>query len=107
MIVSQHLGKLSEQKDAWLFPGELTPENAVDISKVSKLLRKAYSQAGLETLRGGLWHPWRRKWATERKGMPLKDVAKAGNWKTSSIVLLYQQSEEETLNQVVLGAGAL
>jgi hypothetical protein len=39
--------------------------------------------------------------------MPLKDVAKAGNWKTSSIVLLYQQSDEETLNQVVLGAGKL
>jgi len=106
-ILAQHLDKLPEQPEAWLFPGEREPDKAVDVSKLSKLLRKAYTHAGLKTLPGGLWHPWRRKWATERKGMPLKDVAKAGNWKTSSIVLLYQQSDEETLNQVVLGAGKL
>jgi integrase len=37
-------------------------------------LRKAYELAGLTRQPGGMWHPMRRKWATERKGYPIKDV---------------------------------
>ena len=32
----------------------------------------AKEKAGLPKLEGGLWHPYRRKWATERKYLPLK-----------------------------------
>jgi len=32
---------------------------------------------GSRSLDGGLWHAYRRKWATERKELPLKDVAAA------------------------------
>ena len=31
----------------------------------------AEEKAGLEHLKGGAWHPFRRKWATEQKGLPL------------------------------------
>ena len=41
-------------------------------------LRQAEAAAGVEKLDGGLWHACRRKWATERKELPLKDVAAAG-----------------------------
>jgi hypothetical protein len=48
------------------------------------------------------FHAYRRKWATERKHLPLKDVAKAGGWlDTRSLQLCYQQVDEATLLQVV------
>jgi hypothetical protein len=39
-----------------------------------------------------MWHWIRRKWATEPKGYPVKDVAAAGGWKTEEVVVMsYQQ----------------
>jgi hypothetical protein len=62
----------------------------------------------LEQLKGGLWHPFRRKFATERKHMPVIDVAHAGGWKeTRTLLQCYQQPDEATLQQVVLGAPKL
>jgi integrase len=107
-LLTRHLRQVPDHPDAWLFPGERTPEHPVDGSKMSKLLRKAYARAGLKTLRGGLWHPWRRKWATERKHLPLKDVAKAGGWKDPNTLLIcYQQPDEGTMTRVVLEPGKL
>jgi integrase len=74
------LRELPEESE-WLFPSQVKPAQSVDRSTMDKRLRKAYKRAGLETLKGGLWHAWRRKWATERKQMPLKDVAEAGGWR--------------------------
>jgi hypothetical protein len=60
----------------------------------------------MEPLRGGKWHPYRRMWATSRKGLPVQDVAKAGGWKTPSVVQnIYQQADEETTLRVVLHDG--
>ncbi len=73
-VLRQHLKQLPEESQ-WLFPSEVKPEQSVDRSTMDKRLRKAYNRAGLETLNGGLWHASRRKWATEREQMPLKDVA--------------------------------
>ena len=51
---------------------------------------------------GGLWHPYRRKWATERKYLPLKDVAAAGGWRdTETLLTSYQQPDDETLLAVM------
>ena len=53
--------------------------------------------------RGGLWHSLRRKWATERKRYPVKDVAAAGGWRDEGTLLKsYQQADAETVRQVVL-----
>src|SRR5450756_1438179 len=47
---------------------------------------------------GGPPHAYRRKWAIERKHLPLKDVAAAGGWKDVSTLLeVYQQSDEESV----------
>jgi len=55
-------------------------------------------KAKLPKLDGSLWHAYRRKWAIERKGLPLKDVAAAGGWKDVSTLLeVYQQSDEESV----------
>ena len=58
--------------------------------------------------RPGNKHPWRRKWATERKDMPLKDVAEAGGWRDPNTLLkCYQQPDEATMTRVVLEPGKL
>jgi len=57
---------------------------------------------------GSLWHAYRRKWATERKHLPDVDVAAAGGWKeTTSLKGCYQQVDEATMLDVVLGGGEL
>jgi hypothetical protein len=53
-------------------------------------------------LPGGLWHPYRRKWASERMHLPLKAVADAGGWKdTNTLLTCYQQSDDATLLAVM------
>ena len=34
-----------------------------------------------------MWHSYRRKWATERKHLPLVDVAAAGGWNDKTTLL--------------------
>ena len=66
-------------------------------------LRRAFTRAELVPERGGLWHSLRRKWATERKGYPVKDVAAAGGWRDAETMLTsYQQVDAETVKRVVL-----
>jgi integrase len=107
-VLRRHMARLVSGPEAWLFPAERDPEKAVCVSVMSRLLREAYIRSGLETSPGGLWHPWRRKWATERKGMPLKDVAAAGGWRDPTTLLrCYQQPDECTMLRVVLEAPKL
>jgi hypothetical protein len=50
----------------------------------------------------GSWHPYRRKWATERKHLPLVDVAAAGGWKGTQMLLkCYQQPDPDTILAVM------
>ena len=75
---------------------------------MSRRLRAAYQRAGLAPLSGGLWHPFRRKFATERKHLPLRDVATAGGWKEPRTLLeCYQLADDATLQEVVLQAPKL
>ena len=67
-----------------------------------KWLYVAEKKAKLPKLEGGLWHPYRRKWATERKHHSLKDVAAAGGWKdTETLLTCYQQPDADTLLAVM------
>jgi hypothetical protein len=66
-------------------------------------LRKAYEITELPRERWVLWHSIRRKWATERKGYPVRDVMEAGGWKNEETLLRsYQQPDAETVKRVVL-----
>ena len=67
-----------------------------------KWLTVAERKAKLPKLNGGLWHPYRRKWATERKHLSLTDVAEAGGWKdTATLLTCYQQPDRESLLAVM------
>ena len=47
---------------------------------LSQWILKAEAAAGLPKLRGGVCHPLRRKWRSERRDLPMKAVAAAGGW---------------------------
>ncbi|UCC83982.1 MAG: hypothetical protein JSW46_03335, partial [Gemmatimonadota bacterium] len=85
------------------FPSPKDPSDCLSVDLASKWLREAERLAGLEHLKQGLWHTFRRKWAIERKGLELKDVAFAGGWKDPTTLLkIYQQPDPETLEKVVM-----
>jgi hypothetical protein len=59
---------------------------------------RAEQAAGVEELDGGLWHAYRRRWATERKALPLKDVAAPGGWKdVTTLLTCCQHADEATM----------
>lgn len=63
---------------------------------------RAYELSGLSKPDGSLWHAFRRLWATERKHLPIKDVAAAGGWQDIvTLTKCYQQADEETMRSVV------
>lgn len=94
--------------EAPVFPSPKDLGQCVSAKLASKWLREAEELAGLEHLEFGLWHTFRRKWAMERKGLELRDVAFAGGWKDPTTLLkIYQQPDPETLERVVLHARKL
>ena len=94
--------------DLPLFPSPEDPSVPMTRHLADKWLRKAEELAGLEPLKGSLWHAYRRKWATERKHLPDVDVAQAGGWKsTHALKASYQQADADTMLRVVEGGAEL
>ncbi len=86
----------------WVFAYQAKPDQPLNRYWFDKGLRQAESLAGLKPLNGGLWHPYRRKWGTERKHLPVTDVALAGGWKdTSTLLTCYTQPDDATLLKVL------
>ncbi|MDQ6770210.1 MAG: site-specific integrase [Gemmatimonadota bacterium] len=49
------------------------------------------------------WHSLRRKFATELKDIPLKDLCDLGGWRSPQTILTcYQESDEETMRRALL-----
>lgn len=85
-----------------LFPAPRAKGKPWSRWRARDLLEKAEAAAELEPLAGGDFHPYRRKWATERKHLPVQDVMEAGGWKDRrSLEGSYQQADEETMLAVV------
>lgn len=73
----------------------------------SLLRAQAEVRARLPKLECGLWHPYRRAWASERKHLPDVDTAKAGGWRDrATIRRSYQQADPATTYKVVENAPA-
>jgi hypothetical protein len=71
-------------------------------AQCQEFLRRAEVAAKVERLDGGLWHAYRRKWATERKGFPLKDLCAAGGWKdVTTLLTCYQHADDATMLKVM------
>lgn len=56
----------------------------------------------VEHLDGGDFHPYRRKWATERKHHPVEDLMAAGDWKSRATLDAYPQPDADSTLAVVL-----
>lgn len=88
--------------DGYLFPSPKAPERPWTRWHARDLAERAETLAKLEHLEGGLFHPFRRKWATERKHLPDADVMAAGGWRDPrSLKRSYQQTDPATLLAVV------
>ncbi len=90
-------GKIRRVGDVPLFPAPKDDSKAIRRDLAARWLLKAEQLAELPELAGGQFHPYRRLWATERKNLPVQDVAAAGGWKSMETVQrLYQQADGAT-----------
>jgi integrase len=64
---------------------------------------RAEEAAKLEHVKGLGWHGLRRKFATELKEIPLKDLCRLGGWKSPDTILkCYQSADEETMREALM-----
>ena len=85
-----------------LFRSPRDPERSVGYYEAATWLRSAERRANLKTQLGGLWHPYRRLWASSRKDLPDVDVAQAGGWASpDALKHAYQMPDEATMLRVV------
>src|SRR5215218_5495176 len=61
-----------------LFPNLKREGEAISKKGADHLLRRAETVAKLAKFDRGLWHPYRRAWASTRKHLPDVDVSRAG-----------------------------
>lgn len=88
--------------ETYLFPSPGDRSEPVSYDRATAWLDRAEKTAELEPLPRGKWHAFRRKWATERKHLPDKDVAEVGGWRDlSSLRRAYQQTDAETKLRVM------
>jgi integrase len=81
---------------------DVAPPRPMDRHALAVMLKRAEKDAALPKLEGGLWHPYRRKWATERKHLPTTDVAAAGGWQSiQTLATCYQQPTNDALLAVM------
>lgn len=59
-------------------------------------------KAGVEHVEEWAFHGLRRRCVTKRKHLPRSDVADAGGWADPATLDLYEQSDPETMEEVVL-----
>lgn len=82
----------------YVFAAPNSREGMMDRHLFDKWLSVAEKKAKLPKLDGGLWHPYRRKWAIERKDLSTADVAAAGGWKDLTTLLeVYQQPDARSV----------
>ncbi|MBX6330912.1 MAG: site-specific integrase, partial [Gemmatimonadaceae bacterium] len=92
----------------FMFPSKRHPSGHIPGDMLTRWLRDAERRAGLPKLKGGLWHPYRRQWASERMHFPIKAVADAGGWRdVATLMKCYQQTDEATLRAVMENASPL
>jgi integrase len=86
----------------WVFPSHKDPKEPVRGDVLPRQLLRAEREAKLQKLAGGICHPYRRKWATERKHLSIKDVAAAGGWKdVETLLTCYQHADRGTMLEVM------
>ncbi|MDQ2666868.1 MAG: hypothetical protein M3Z05_12750 [Gemmatimonadota bacterium] len=85
-----------------LFPSRVHLDRALTKIDADYLLRTAEKAAGVPKFDRGLWHPYRRAWASSRKHLPDVDVSKAGGWRDlATMKAAYQQADPATMLKAI------
>lgn len=85
-----------------LFPNLKCLDEPISKIGADHLLRRAERLAKLPKFDRGLWHPYRRAWASSRKHLSDVDVAKAGGWRDlATMKTSYQQADAATMLKVI------
>ncbi len=92
--------------DAWLFPSRSDPGQPRSRHFFSLCWRRLETLAGQAHVAGLGWHSLRRKFATELKQAPLRDLCYLGGWKDPHTVLQCYQQPDETTMRAALAARA-
>lgn len=88
--------------DAALFPAPGKPEAPIGRDRAAKWLVRAEKLAEQPKLVGGVFHPYRRLWASERQHLPDVAVAEAGGWRdTRALKTSYQKATAKDVQKVV------
>ena len=103
--VDRYRGKSARVGDVPLFPADEDPSEPVRRDVAARWLLKAEKAAKLPKLKGGVFHPYRRLWATERQHLSDVAVASAGGWSdTRALKMSYQQATPADVLKAVRGA---
>ncbi len=83
--------------DAWVFPSPRSPDRPLSRNALDRWLYEAQKLAGLDSLG---WHSIRRKFASELRHIPLKDLCELGGWKDPKTILTcYQMPDQSELRE--------
>jgi len=88
--------------EAFVFPDERTPARACPRDRFYDWWLAAERRAGIPHVAHRGWHSLRRKFATELKDTPLKDLCTLGGWKEPTTILTcYQQADDATMRKAL------
>ena len=88
--------------DAWVFPAPRNVSEACRKDLMTRLWKRAEALAGLEPIHWLGWHSLRRRFATDLKQIPLRDLCDLGGWKDpDTVVKCYQTADEEDLRKAI------
>jgi integrase len=94
--------------DAWVFPSPKDSTKPISRHLLRDWWERGESAAGLKPERRRGWHSLRRKFATELKATPLKDLCELGGWKDPQTVLkCYQRPDPVTMRAALEQRGRL
>jgi len=88
--------------EAWILPSPKAASRPCSRHLVKNWWYRAETAAELEHVNGLGWHSLRRKFATELKEIPLKDLCELGGWKSHETILrCYQSADEDTMREAL------
>jgi integrase len=94
--------------DAWIFPAPRNPSLPCSRHLFRDWWEQMEELAELPHVAGRGWHSLRRKFATELKHAPLRDLSYLGGWKQpQTVVTCYQMPDEESQRAALALRGRL
>jgi integrase len=88
--------------DAWALPSSRRPERSCPKGTLDKWFDEAASRANIRLPGRSGWHSLRRKFATEMKNTPLRDLCYLGGWKDPKTLLsCYQQPDADIMRRAL------